>query len=121
MALAAVLNRSGSFRIERRVARASRDYTAQDIARLLGAAREAIADDMRAQSQLVDEAIQTRAALRKWQAVHRYIRAAPYRDESDAPRSRHWQGALAIARALGDLDLGRRLITLSSRCARRRV
>lgn len=105
MVLAADPNSPGSFRIERRVARANRNYTAKDIARLLGAAQEAIEEDMRTQAQLVDEAVQTQSALRKWQAVHRYIRAAPYRDDADAPRSRHWQGAMEIARALGDLDL----------------
>jgi hypothetical protein len=105
MAGSAVANSPGSFRIERRMARASRNYTIEDIADLLGAAQEAIANDMRTQAQLVDEAAQTLSALGKWQAIHRYIRAAPYRDDPDAPRSRQWQGALALARALGDLDL----------------
>jgi hypothetical protein len=105
MVLAADPNSPGSFRIERRMARASQVYSAADIARLLSAAREAINEDMRTQAQLVDEAVQTQSALRKWQAVHSYIRAAPYRDDPAAPRARHWQGALEIARALGDLDL----------------
>lgn len=105
MAQSAVANSLGSIGVERRIARAQRDYAAEDIAVLLGAAREAIEDDMRTQAQLVDEAVQMLSALRKWQAVHRYIRCAPYRDDPAAPRSRHWQGALALARALGDLDL----------------
>lgn len=105
MAQSAVANSLGSIGVERRMARAHRDYTAEDIAVLLGAAREAIEDDMRTQAQLVDEAVQMLSALRKWQAVHRYIRCAPYRDDPAAPRSRHWQGALALARALGDLEL----------------
>ena len=105
MAQSALENSAGSFGIERRMARASQVYTTQDVADLLGAAQTAIAEDMRIQSRLADEAAQTLSALRKWQAIHRYIRCAPYRDDPDAPRARQWQSALALARALGDFDL----------------
>lgn len=45
------------------------------------------------------------AAFRKWQLVHRLVRAAPFRDRAGVPRSRQWRAALDRVRALREPEL----------------
>src|SRR5690606_23344806 len=87
--------------LDRRIAAAS-PARARD---LLADAKDAVGADMSSSLALVDDLTRSEAEHRKWQAIHRYIQAVPYRDREGQPRSRQWQDAMAAIRPLGDLDL----------------
>mgnify|MGYP001172793220 CR=1 FL=1 len=72
---------------------------------LLEEAKEAVSGDLSSSLQLVDELTHGEAEHRKWQAIHRYVQAIPYRDAAGIPRSRQWQEAMGKVRPIGDLDL----------------
>lgn len=44
-------------------------------------------------------------SFHKWQVMHRYLHAMPFRDRSYAKRSDQWRDALARVRDLGDREL----------------
>jgi hypothetical protein len=72
---------------------------------LLAEAKEAVRDDMSSSLALVDDLARAEAEHRKWQAIHRYIQAVPFRDREGQVRSGQWQQAMAVVRPLGDFDL----------------
>lgn len=87
--------------LDRRIATASPSRARE----LLAEAKEAVAADMSSSLALVDDLTRAEAEHRKWQAIHRYVQAIPYRDREGVPRSRQWQQAMTAARDIGDLDL----------------
>lgn len=91
--------------LERRIAAVRRSHTPVDIQRLLTAAQDAVAAEMSSDMQLSDDFVRAEAEHRRWQAIHRFVRAVPYRDDLRQARPRQWQGAMSIAREIGDLDL----------------
>lgn len=95
----------GAAELERRIAASRRAVDDARREELLHAARDAVADAETSQVQLGGEMVETEASHRKWQAVHRYIRAVPYRDDPAEPRPRQWQRAVAMATDIGELDL----------------
>ncbi len=95
----------GLAELERRIAASRRAVDDRQREELLQAAKDAVADAESTFSQLGDDMVQAEVTHRKWQAVHRYVRAVPYRDEADEPRPRQWQRAVAMATDIGDLDL----------------
>lgn len=109
MTRAAVTDGAGAERakveLERRIAAVRRSLTTRDIQRLAVAAQEAAAAEMSSEMQLSDDFTRAEVEHRRWQAIHRLVRALPYRDDARQPRPRQWQGAMTIAREIGDLDL----------------
>lgn len=104
-AIEAQLGGRHAHELDRRMTAVGRAIGPQERARLLELVRDAIAAEMSSDTQLADEFVRAEIEHRRWQAIHRYVRAVPYRDDFAAPRPRQWQGAMAVARDLGDLDL----------------
>lgn len=101
--------------LERRLALAERTVDASLRADLLAAAHDAVAADMVSDVQLSDELTSADSAHRRWQAVHRYVRAVPWRDDPTLARPQHWQSAVALARSIGDLDLMEWAVAMADR------
>lgn len=102
-------------RLYRRLALADRSFDVETRARLLASAQDAVAADMASDLQLSDELTAAESANRRWQAVHRYVRAVPWRDDALLTRPRHWQVAITMSRNLGDLDLMEWAVAMADR------
>lgn len=95
----------GQIELERRIAAADRLFSPAERGRLLLIAQDAIAAEMSSDMQLADDFTRAEAEHRRWQSIHRYVRAIPYRDDPAETRPRQWQMVLEHARKLGDLDV----------------
>lgn len=95
----------GKSELARRIDAVRRTVHGADVARLLATARRLVGEEATSTGPLTDDLSSAAAQHRKWQAIHRYVRAVPYEDEGGVPRSSQWKTALTIAREIGDLDL----------------
>lgn len=95
----------GTAELERRIEAAARSLTAAERSALLAEAQDAIGREMSSDNDLADDLARATASHAKWQRIHRFVRAVPYRDLPAESRPRQWQRAVGLARDIGDLDL----------------